>query len=341
MSRRISNGALSSEKLPTRLKVLDWGDSPSLNGLVKVNAHSAVNLPVWQERKGWDRIAIDFEHNTLEGTPEFTHSQEPRHVAAFGVAAIVPGDGVYLDDIEWTPTGHQYAADYYDLSPAPLQTRDGTVIGVHSVALCRHGAVPGVHFYTADVSDGVDAKITFHSVTSNQGEEQMDWKKWLTGFVGAKEDATDADIEQGFTAKITALCAEAVKPVSEALDALRATVGAISIPADQAPTITALSAEVAGLKTSVATYQTEIEKRDRADILAGAAREGKVVALSAEAIEKLSIDQLREHVKDIPVTVPLEQRTPDRIVPHSADAVDSDMLAKIARNCGVDPAAVK
>lgn len=326
---RISNGGLAAAELPRRLKFLDWGNNPSAKGPVTVSAMTAAQVPVNQQKHRWDRIAIDYEHNTLKGTPEYERSQEPRAVAAYGTVVCVPGDGMFLDDIEWTPHGKQFAREYIDLSPAPLQTTDGTVIGMHSVALCRHGAVDGLQFYSVEIPDG--------------GEKAMDWKKWLCGLIGAKEDVSDADLQQGFLGKITALCAEACAPFVATIEDLKTKVVALSaaVPEKAGETITALSADVTALKGQVASYAAETLKRDRADVLAQAAREGKIVALSADAVEKLSLADLSAHVAGLPVTVPLDQRTPERIVALSAEAVAAgSALDVVARACGLDPAKV-
>lgn len=327
---RISNGGLSSKDLPSRLKFLDWGDSPTVKGAtpVRVNANSASSIPALQKARGWDRIALDFEHNTVKGTPEYERSQEPRAVAAYGSVVCVPGDGLYLDDIQWTPHGEKFAREYCDLSPAPAQTADGTVMGVHSVALCRHGAVDGLQFYSVEID--------------TMGGKAMDWRKWLLGFVGKGDETKDEDLLGAFQTKIGALCAEAVAPVATALDALKVKVEAFAAPTDPTPVITALSADVTALKGQVAVYSAEILKRDRADVLAQAAREGKVVALSAEAVAALSIEQLKDHVKGLPVTVPLERRTPEHVEAFSAEAIAAQSAVEtVARACGIDPAKVK
>lgn len=324
---RISNGALAGKNLPRRLKFLDWGDNPSLKGTVRVSALTAERLPATQQAQRWDRIALDYEHNTLPGTPEFERSQEPRPVAAYGVVVVVPGEGLYLDDIQWTPHGEKFAREFVDLSPAPLQTKDGTVVGVHSIALCRHGAVDGLQFYSVEIRN-------------QQGDGVMDWKKFLCGLLGKPEETSDEDLKAALNEHISALCAEAVKAGPSA--ALATRLDAIEAAAKDLPKIVALSAEVGTLTGKIAELEKGIARRDRTDILNQAAREGKVVALSAEAIEKLSVEDLKNHVAGVPVTVPVSQRTPEFIVAHSVSASEEDAAVDVvARNCGVDPKKVK
>jgi len=65
--------------------------------------------------------------------------------------ATIPGDGLYLTALSYTPSGNKYAREYRDLSPAVLLDDDGEVIFCHSVALCPQGEVRGLSFYSVDV----------------------------------------------------------------------------------------------------------------------------------------------------------------------------------------------
>lgn len=326
LAYRISNGALAAQDLPRRLKVLDWGVSPSVKGPVQVSPLTATELPSMHRTAGWDRIALDYEHNTLKGSPEYERSQEPRAVAAYGVVVCVPGDGLYLDDLQWTPHGDKFAREYVDLSPAVVQTADGTVTAVHSVALCRHGAVDGLHFYSVDLPDGP---------AQAKGDGKMErFTKWLRGFLGKGEDVGEEGLLQAFGDRIKALCAEAVAPVVERVSGLETRVKALTAPAAVAE-VQALSADVTALKDQVKALTAAGLARDRDAVLEQSAREGKVVALSAEAIAALSLDQLRDHVSKLPVTVPIERRTPFKVVAHATDAIP-EAVSRVARAFGLD-----
>ncbi len=64
--------------------------------------------PRWppnQDALGFDKIALDFNHNSLHGHPNY--KPDPREVAAYGVPQVVDGQGLFLDQIEYTPTGKQ------------------------------------------------------------------------------------------------------------------------------------------------------------------------------------------------------------------------------------------
>jgi len=143
MNEVINNNGLKSDPLPTRLKVLSWGTNRAVGKPdVIVNEVTLSRLIENNIKTGLDVIAIDFEHNTLEGLPE------PLPVAGYGIPEVVDGDGVYLTGIDWTPHGIEYARDYVDLSPVVGLNGAGEAVRMLSVALTRAGAVEGLHFYT-------------------------------------------------------------------------------------------------------------------------------------------------------------------------------------------------
>ena len=132
-----SNDALQGKKLPKKLKVLDWGHNATPGGSVKVGDNTVNSLPSVQSKTGFDRVALDFNHNSLPGHDNY--QDDPREVAGYGEPLVVPGDGVYLDNIEYTPTGESHAANYSHVSPAVLLDDNGEVGFLHSVALCPPG----------------------------------------------------------------------------------------------------------------------------------------------------------------------------------------------------------
>jgi len=334
---RISNGALAARELPTRLKILAWGDNPTPFGITpRVGAHSVRMFPRLMQAQNLDMVAIDYEHNTVKGTPAYRESKEPRDVAGYGRPLLIAGQGLFLEDIEWTPSGRESARNYIDLSPAVhLDEAKGEVDLMHSVALTRAGAVEGLSFYS------MDANAT--------GDTGMDWKAFLCNFTGQEADATDDDLAKGFVARITALCAEAVGS-HEAVTTLNGEIDALSTKmaglgvgekgSEAAEQIVALSGTVQALEGKVSTLQADLAQRDRDAQCARAAREGKVIPLSAEQIAGMAVKDLGEMIDKLPVTVPLAQRTPEHVQALSAAAV-SPALETVARKCGMDPAKVK
>ena len=160
--------APSGGDLPKRLKVLSWGDNPNARGkTVRVGAKflRALAAPAYPYAK----VAIDFEHNTVPGTPEYERTREPRAIAGYAEVECVEGGGVFLNVTRWTPDGLAHAADYEDLSAAPVTDADGDVVALPSVALCRTGAVPGIEF--------VECPLFAALPEQEQGQgETMDYK---------------------------------------------------------------------------------------------------------------------------------------------------------------------
>lgn len=78
---------------PKRLVILPWGES-EINGgeRIKVNATTLAELPVNQGLVNFDRLALDFNHNTVPGTPFY--KGEPAKVAAYASVSVVEGEGI-------------------------------------------------------------------------------------------------------------------------------------------------------------------------------------------------------------------------------------------------------
>jgi len=147
----ISNHALDSDKLPTLIKVLNFGTNETLDKPVVINDKSLRVFGETQKKIGRERIALDYDHNTVPGTEAYLNDKNPRNIAAYGTP-ILTKEGLFLKDIKWTPSGKQSALNYEDLSPAAILDEDGVLIGVHSVALTPAGAVKNLTFYSADIS---------------------------------------------------------------------------------------------------------------------------------------------------------------------------------------------
>jgi phage I-like protein len=171
--KAIKNSALDSKTLPTRLKILNWGVNQTVIGPVTVDATSASMIPLSQDSKGFKEIAIDFEHNTVPGSLEYNRTNEPRPVAGYGTPEIVTDDGIYLENIRWTPEGERMALNFSDLSPALItEPNTGAVTFIHSVALCRNGAVDGLTFHSATLKDAELIALAAKKVVMTKGSGQ-------------------------------------------------------------------------------------------------------------------------------------------------------------------------
>lgn len=138
-----------AEGLPARFLVFPWGSQQTALGTVICNETTLATLSAFNASKNWDRPALDFEHSSVPGSP--TYQSEPVKVAGYGTLEVVQGEGIFLNMSSWTAEGREYAAGghYGDLSPTVKTNDRNEIVGLHSVALCRHGATPGVLFLSA------------------------------------------------------------------------------------------------------------------------------------------------------------------------------------------------
>jgi len=277
--------AFDAAELPPRIKILDWGCSTDVLGKRSpvVSERTAELLPLSQASHGWDTICLDFEHNTCPGSAEYERTSEPRPVAARGgMVEVVPGDGLYCSSLVYTALGQERAEHYDDLSPALLLDEQDHVIGVHSVALTRAGRIAGLHYFSVELPDGPAA-----SQDKKTGPAQP-----------ARKQEADMDLE-ALSKEIAALKAEVA--------ALQAKLG------DSVAQIEQMSASTATkLEALSASADKRFEARERASIVEKAQSEGKVVALSVAAQAKLTVEELEGYCAALPVTVPVQRRTPGR-----------------------------
>jgi phage I-like protein len=303
----ISNGALAADQLPDRLKILGWGDNPSVKGTVRLTEISTHALPQRQAALGFDRIALDWEHNTVAGTPEYERTQEPRSVAAYGVPVVVPGDGLYLERLEWTPAGRTNALNYADLSPAVELDAQGNITFVHSVALCRNGAVEGLSFFTVSVATGKPLK---HEIIAPMSDTTTTTPATLTlailaGILGLAADAPEATVVDTLKQRLAPPAPVDLTPLTARLDKVEK-----AVPAD----VTSFSARLEKVERTLldqASATTEVEKTRMIKLFSA---DGKVPkdadgqAYTAEALRALDLGTLRLLHANTPATVPLTAR---------------------------------
>jgi hypothetical protein len=149
--KAISNGALKGATLPARLKVFGWGDNESTDGVFRAGSKTAAQLGSNQRNAGFERVAIDFNHCTVPGTDTYNdliRAGQPPLIFGYGRVNPLPGDGIYLEEIQWTPLGIQHARNFEDISPA-LRDDNREVTMIHSVALTPNGKVTGLQFFSA------------------------------------------------------------------------------------------------------------------------------------------------------------------------------------------------
>ena len=205
--KAISNGALRGDTLPTRLKVFGWGDNETIDGIYRAGHKTSTQLSANQKRFGFERVAIDFNHCTVPGNDTnkaLMAAGQPPLIFGYGRVNPIAGDGIYLEEITWTPLGVQHARNFEDLSPA-LKDDNREVTMVHSVALTPNGKVTGLQFFSA---------LDNQPQPSNKMTEKYLSLATLAGLLSLKADADEASV--------TAALAARLKPAAEltALSAL-------------------------------------------------------------------------------------------------------------------------
>lgn len=152
-------------------------------------------------------------------------------------------------------------------------------------------------------------------------------KEELIKILGLGEDATD---EQILTA---------IKAGAQALDELaEMRAGADDNKAALSAAVKAAVAEaVKPFEEKMAALSAAAVAHEKADLIAEAAREGKVIALGADAIGKITVEDLKATIAKTPVTVPLNAKTPTNMKEKAAEGDVPEELRQIALNCGVDP----
>ena len=123
--------------LPRRIKILNWGANPSTSGKVRVGEKSAEKLAANQLRHDLERVALDYNHCTVPGSAEYKRFRKAGRapiIFGYGRVNLIPGDGVWLEDMEWTQVGLREARNFVDLAPA-FTFESGEVDFIHSVAL--------------------------------------------------------------------------------------------------------------------------------------------------------------------------------------------------------------
>ncbi len=316
---------LSGDGLPVRKLVLPWGATTAIDGPIMLDDSTVRCFAAFQASKGFDRVALDFEHNTVPGTPAYKESREPREVAAFGAPVLVPGEGLYLEAMEWTPDGPKKAAHFCDLSPA-LIFQPGTrkVMGLHSVALTRAGAIADLHAFSVPLAAATN------QLTGDPMERAV-----LLALLGLDDSATDADIQEAAKkagALLKALGATDVKAMSALvakageLETGLATIRQLDLPGvkEKIATFSAintaakdgiegLAARLGKVEQQVIVFDASRLAGERQAVIAQARRDGKVLPFSAEALKSVDLAVLREVAANTPATLPLDQRTAEGI----------------------------
>lgn len=342
----LKNEASASRELPTRLKVLNWGNNPTLKGDIVVDERTVKHFSTVQQKMGWDTIALDYEHNTVPGTTAYKESKDPRPVAAHLSCEVVPQDGVYCNVKSWTPGengGKTNAKNYADLSPSPLAIEmegENVLIGLHSVALTQHGAVPGLEFLSADFPSDMQAKLLTLSIETHgpnaykvggdlqtKGGNMTEHIKTFRAFLGMDGSTPDEEVMKCMSAEIGSGKITRKGPLDNA-GGTSMTIKSFSadeinklVSEQVAKLITPLSTNVTALTTAAQAATAATEKAQRDGLVAQATREGKVIPLSNETIATTPIAVLQEIVKSLQPAMKHGRGTPTIVNPKATGAI--------------------
>lgn len=327
MSQRKLNGQLvcfhagelpavsSGNPLPTEIRICPWEQTQTSKGIISCGASTEALLMQNQKAaKRHPRLALDFEHNTVEGSTHFQPGNAP--VAAWGDLEMRPGQGLFLCSLEWTPEGeaHVRGGHARGISPATARNEKGEVIFVHSAGLCRHQEIAELSLdkFSADIVGLINAANT----------NDMDIKAIIllcNAFLGAAgveqipETATIEDVQR--------LATEGAGKIKDAIAAKKE-----EKKEDKTDTF---SADLTGLREEL-----NAEKKSR--LLDNAIRDGKLVVLSADQIKGMTVDAFSAHIGALQSgVVPLDRRTPEKVQTFSADGGMSAEERAIMKQFGI------
>lgn len=320
--------------LPSRLLVAPLGEHDGRSrGKVIISAETLTGLAARQAAvKIGPRIALDFEHNTVPGTPAFAAESEPRRIAAWGTLKAVDGLGIVLEDLEWTPAGVEAykGRAYQDISPAVFRRADGTVLALHSVGLVRHGEIDGLTLEAAAAPRPLAPFFAALSAYESPPSEPMKPTPALIALLGA------LGVQLAETADETALNA-AIESAAAAIDKMKSELTDLSAAAAAAKKaepegMSALREQLATLGGQVTALTAERDQVKRERLIDQAKIEGKVIPLSAEQIALTPLSVLETLVAAAkPGEVPIgkqQQGKETAVTVISFSAEQKDIFAK-------------
>lgn len=292
-------------EFPESVSFLKWGENKTAQGTVIVGEKTLAVLSANLKKAGFDEVVIDFNHNTVPGSD--TYKGEPAQVAATHCKPTVTReDGIVFLGCQWTPEGKANAHHYPDLSPTIQTDENGEVIFIHSGAICRNGATEDLRFFSAN------------PILSSMLNLDP-----LRKLLHLSADATDADINAAVDAAL-----------SDNLVTLSAKFGIQKPEKVELTDLALLAARLDDIERNNYLQGVEMIRED-------AASAGRVIPADwlpgEDGKGGLPLAQLRKLSASLPVTVPLEQRTPDNLRTLSADPFASADQREIARQLGIKP----
>lgn len=295
--------------LPEKLIVAKWGESKDLSGQpVIVDSTTAAVLAANQDKIGRAEVALDFEHNSLK--PE----REPVPVAAYGTLAVEEGVGITWTPCadSWTPEGtDSYTGRHYrDLSPTVYRDDAGRVVGIHSIALTRAGQIADLRAYSA-LSADLRTLTATDPLAPMDDTKQPDYRTLLCKKLGLAADCSEEE-----------LIAAAEKAETSP--------SPMKAEEEKAP-------EAAAEKSPAAlSTEARLESLEKKQLIAEAKLAGKIIPLSADAIDKLDKAALSAVLEGLkPGQVPTGPKTPDKTEGTPGPVALSAEEAEVCKTLGI------
>ena len=322
------------ENLPARLKIFDWGENHTPDGDIVVNDVSVAALNKQIAADTFKRIVIDFEHQSVKGHPNYV--QAPRHNAAHGDLEVIPGDGVYVTALSWTPKGVEHGPDFCDISPVALHTKRKApgepvvLLGILSAALCDNGAVKGITAFSA----------TYQPLENSMDE---DTSKVIAGLQAALGTVTQEN----------KALKESIEAQGRQIAAQNLLLERLTARLDQAPTVTAASVDqvraiaesalkpdaLVESKQQVSALSARIDALQKDHMIQIAVLQGKAVTLDETAVSAMSAESLAKHISGLGATLPVVRLTPsgsaeDPAASALSTGIDA-LIAQIRQETGI------
>lgn len=300
--------------LPQRVKILAWGLNigRTTGARIVVDDHVAATLAANQELVAIDRVPLDYEHQSVKGHPNF--KEDPRHSPGDGIIEVVPGEGVFLTALEYTPNGRLHAESYRDLSAVVHLDAQHRPLWISSVALTKTGDVAGMEF--ADALAVLSARapgdlphndtMTTDPQSDKTAQEETVYRALLVQLLGLKPAEGETEISD-----------EAIRAAVEAKAASTEHKGEEGKPA------------------ATAALSARLDRIEKQNLLSEATRAGKVVPLSAQDVDVISVAALagiisRCQAGEVPLSATAQTEKP---APKTA-ALSADQ-AKAAKALGL------
>ena len=349
----VTNGIRTGTPLPQRLKVLNWGVNKTMKGDVIVNDLTAARLPSFQREMNWDDVSLDIEHGSVPGSPLFlaaTANGKFPELLGRGRPLVIPGDGLYVDGIVWSPKGDR-AYEFPDLSGAVKQDDHGVVIGMHSAAFCTHGATFDLHAYSTATQMEAHVKTTLLKLLSLDEKAADTAVSERVGKIAAALTALAA-IPVDVLSKLAAMPVPALAMLSalkaETIDAItRLTAADVqtklqllsTIGDGQKETMQAALTRLSTAETTLADLRGQFISAQRNQLLLLAASQGKVVPKVYLEKHGDDLTTLSTLIDQLPETVPVGQRTNLLSLgqPSSFRTTPSDIEAQVSKRFGRKP----